>query len=118
MNWKFTAQLIFVVVGMSLLIWGVIYSLKIGEKLQQNHRYTKGVVIERQYRKREEAIRCKYVINNKEYLTHPSVGAFEYRNNFYFNIGDSLVVKYYPPDPEICSVDLDSSLILLKQSRR
>lgn len=100
----------FFIVGMSI----VYYEYNV--LLNRTFEFTKGVAVERmQGRKSAIEIKCRYVVNAKIYIQFVKVNYIENKYDCYFDEGDSVIVKYYPPDPSISEIEIERSYLRWKR---
>jgi len=84
--------------------------------LNRTFEFTKGVAIERMHgRKSAIEIKCRYVVNAKIYIKFVKVNYIENTYDCYFDVGDSVIVKYYPPDPSISKIEIERSYLRWKR---
>lgn len=103
--------LIAIVIGVSLVIYRYEYLLK------NNNRITKGVVLDRKPGYKSKVfIVCSYRVDSLSYEVQSTINYFEHTHKCIFDIGDSVIIRYYPPNPDIVEVDLDSSYSRWKSS--
>ncbi len=99
-----------VMVGFVLILIGVGYVFYYDNQLKKNHRITKGVVFERKIQKWTKSyILCRFQVGSEVFENFTQTNYFERDNNCTFEVGDSVIIYYYTPDPGKSKVDLDSS---------
>ena len=118
-NWKTTIYLIVVFGAIIAIIFGLsLWYYKYNVMLNSNNKTTKGVVLKRQARRGSDIyVEFSYIVKGRNYIEYEQVNYFEHINKCFFDVGDSLIIIYYPPDPEISRLNLDSSLKVWKSSR-
>lgn len=106
---------IIISIGAVIVIIGIanmVYELHL---LKNNNKTTIGVVTERQYRRKGNAhIVVHFSVNNRIYRASEDVDSFEKFNDCYFNVGDSVIITYYPPDPTINEAEIYNSFLRWK----
>lgn len=99
--------LILVSIAFLVFVGFYFYSEK---QLEKNHMITKGVVFERKIQKWTKSyILCRFQVGTEVFRNFTQTNYFERDNNCTFEVGDSVIIYYYTPDPEKSKVDLDSS---------
>ncbi len=81
--------------------------------LYKFNKTTIGIVKERQNRRKSDIyIICNYKVNGVNYKTNAEVNNIEIKYDLFFNVGDSVLIIYYPPNPEISKIiDLEKGPI-------
>jgi hypothetical protein len=80
--------------------------------LHHNNIKTIACVTSRSFDSRfNDYINYEFYACGKKYEGQKCAVYFEVENKTFFNVGDSLYVYYYPPDPSISNVDFDDEII-------
>lgn len=112
-NWGDIAAYAFTIVLLTLISIGLYYTFKSINLLANNNRLVKGVILNRQPApKNNTDIKCLFVVDAKEYIALRNINYFETENNMYIEPGDSVYIRYYPPDPTNNEIDLENSFYI------